>query len=338
MIDIEETDVHRQGLLPSGAHDATPTSTSSGYPRSDSAQTRNNSIVLPSKKEFAAASSDGRQIVPAESPGTPKSSWTTTATPASPTVQEGFFNAITKRLQQVESNLTLSLGYVEDISLRMRDLLQQAEQKQLTKLTMFLGELNQTVLTELRKVQDQYDQVWQSTILALESQRDQSERDIVALSTRLNVLADEVVFQKRMAIGVPIPYLSPLQEQSGTASYTAASPSSTEAHRLYTTNMATPNQQDGRGLADRYFSLDATSKSTNATIMRASEPRDIDHGDDFPSPPTTPGLPENGTYSNIHAITRDTRASSLRHPVVLHHNSRKPLPSLPEHSVPTDSS
>lgn len=49
-------------------------------------------------------------------------------------------------------------------------------------------------------MRQQYDQIWQSTVLALETQREQSDREITALGTRLNLLADELVFQKRMAI------------------------------------------------------------------------------------------------------------------------------------------
>lgn len=45
---------------------------------------------------------------------------------------------------------------------------------------------------------DKYDQLWQSTVLALESQRSHSEREMLAISTRLSFLADEVVFQRRM--------------------------------------------------------------------------------------------------------------------------------------------
>lgn len=45
---------------------------------------------------------------------------------------------------------------------------------------------------------DKYDQLWQSTVIALESQREQSELDMAAVSTRLTILADEMIFQKRM--------------------------------------------------------------------------------------------------------------------------------------------
>ncbi|GJC95472.1 sad1 unc domain protein [Colletotrichum higginsianum] len=126
-----------------------------------------------------------------------------TAAAASPTVQESFFKAVSKRLQYLESNVSLSLKYIEDQSRSLQETQLLAERKQLSRIDVFLDSLNHTVLSELRAVRQQYDQIWQSTVIALESQREQSQRETVALSSRLNILADEVVFQKRMAI-VPL--------------------------------------------------------------------------------------------------------------------------------------
>ncbi|KPM36886.1 hypothetical protein AK830_g9662 [Neonectria ditissima] len=174
--------------------------------------------------------------------GKNRTSGTGGSSTASPPVQEGFFKAITKRLHQVESNLTLSLQYVEDQARHLQESLHRTEQKQISKAQLFLENLNQTVLAELRSVREQYDQIWQSTVIALETQREQSQREIVALSARLNFLADEVVFQKRMAIvqavlllsclilvifsrGASLPYLAPLMDQaSGTPFLSSASP------------------------------------------------------------------------------------------------------------------
>ncbi|EHK21027.1 uncharacterized protein TRIVIDRAFT_171029, partial [Trichoderma virens Gv29-8] len=220
---------------------------SADSPRSNATQARDPPTTPPLKQTDSSKPAAENAQIPAESvdaagsgsgtgSGTGKPRSTSSASAATPTVQGSFFNSITKRLQQVESNLTLSLKYVEDQSRLMQDALQKTEQKQVSKLTRFLGDLNHTVLAEMRNVREQYEQIWQSTVLALESQREQSERDIVALSTRLNLLADEVVFQKRMAIvqailllsclflvifsrGVPIPYLAALQEQAAGIAY-----------------------------------------------------------------------------------------------------------------------
>ncbi|KAH0426889.1 sad1 unc domain protein [Colletotrichum camelliae] len=131
-----------------------------------------------------------------------------TIAPASPTVQESFFKAVSKRLQLLEANVTLSLKYIEDQSRSLQATQYLAERKQLSRIDSFLDSLNHTVLSELRTVRQQYDQIWQSTVIALESQREQSQRETVALSSRLNILADEVVFQKRMAIVQAILLLS----------------------------------------------------------------------------------------------------------------------------------
>lgn len=128
-----------------------------------------------------------------------QSSSTQPANP-NPTTQESFFKSVHKRLQLLESNSTLSLQYIEEQSRILRDAFSKVEKRQLGKTTTFLETLNTTVLTELRDFRHQYDQIWQSTVLELSSQREQSQHEVVALSARLSLLADEIVFQKRMSI------------------------------------------------------------------------------------------------------------------------------------------
>lgn len=119
---------------------------------------------------------------------------------ANPTTQESFFKSVHKRLQLLESNSTLSLQYIEEQSRILRDAFSKVEKRQLAKTTTFLENLNSTVLNEMHSFRSQYDRIWQSTILELSSQREQSRNDVVALTARLSVLAEEIVFQKRMAI------------------------------------------------------------------------------------------------------------------------------------------
>ncbi|RAL67768.1 hypothetical protein DID88_008496 [Monilinia fructigena] len=134
--------------------------------------------------------------------GTNKTRSTNTASGSAPlpTIQESFFKAVSRRLHLLETNSTLSLKYIEEQSKMLREAFLRVEKRQLQKTTDFLENLNSTVLTELRVFRQQYDEIWQSTVISLESQRDESRREILALSTRLNILADEVVFQKRMSI------------------------------------------------------------------------------------------------------------------------------------------
>ncbi|KAI1484255.1 UNC-like C-terminal-domain-containing protein [Daldinia eschscholtzii] len=159
--------------------------------------TASTSVVKPPSSRAAAPKSQ-----PSGSPTTPRNKTTTSTSSAAPapTVQDSFFKALNKRIQALESNTTLSLQYIESQSRFLREALARLEKRQVAKVDLFLDTLNKTVLGELREVRVQYDQIWQSTVIALETQREQSEREIVALSSRLGVLADEVIFQKRMAI------------------------------------------------------------------------------------------------------------------------------------------
>jgi len=129
-----------------------------------------------------------------------KSSSSTQAQQAAPTMQDSFFKSVQKRLQMLETNSSMSLQYVEDQSRALRDAFKKVEQRQLSRTNTFLDQLNQTVLNELRDFRQQYDQLWQSTVIELELQRERYERDNEAINTRIGILADEVIFQRRMAI------------------------------------------------------------------------------------------------------------------------------------------
>ena len=117
---------------------------------------------------------------------------------AVPVTQDSFFKSVHKRLQRLEANSTLSLQYIEEQSRILREAFTKVEKRQLSKTSTFLETLNTTVLSELREFRLQYDQIWQSTVLELSSQREQSQREVTALSQRLSLLADEILWQKRM--------------------------------------------------------------------------------------------------------------------------------------------
>ncbi|KAF1813289.1 hypothetical protein P152DRAFT_395150, partial [Eremomyces bilateralis CBS 781.70] len=130
-----------------------------------------------------------------------KSRATTTSSPQpSPTTQESFFASLHKRLQSLESNSSLSLQYIESQSRILRDAFATVEKRQLNKTTRFLAHLNSTVAAELAGFRTLYDQLWQSTVLELDSARDRQARELHAMSRRLALLADELLWQKRLAV------------------------------------------------------------------------------------------------------------------------------------------
>ncbi|KAL6921469.1 hypothetical protein ACHAPO_004832 [Fusarium lateritium] len=280
---------------------------------------------------------------------------TASGSPASPTVQEGFFKAISKRLIAVETNLTLSLKYVEDQARHMSETLQRTEQKQILKANLFFEELNRTVVAELRSAREQYEQIWQSTVIALESQREQSNREIVALSSRLNLLADEVVFQKRMAIvqavlllsclllvifsrGGSLPYLGPLVDQANIAQYDTGSPAA-RLRALYG-DVYGVDGQNAATLAARQRVFvpvtEAEEHNDSAELRRRAslvdEMRNERAEREQLSPPQTPRSADGFlSSSDLSPPPQETQSSILRHAPAIHSgNSRKPLPALPE--------
>ncbi|GAD91957.1 Sad1/UNC domain protein [Paecilomyces variotii No. 5] len=119
---------------------------------------------------------------------------------ANPTTQESFFKSVNKRLQMLESNSSLSLLYIEEQSRILRDAFNKVEKRQLAKTTTFLENLNTTVLNELKEFREQYDHVWTSVAVQFEHQRIQYHQEIQSMASQLGVLADEIVFQKRISV------------------------------------------------------------------------------------------------------------------------------------------
>jgi hypothetical protein len=166
---------------------------------------RNNSTASSAVSSTASASSSST-LAKALSNGTvsypqaqTRGSPTQPSGPA-PSTQESFFKSIHKRLLYLEANSTLSLQYIEEQSRALRDAFVKVEKRQLAKTEKFLDHLNSTVLLEVKSFRNMYDQLWQSTVIELESMKGRQKSEMEEIGTRLSLMADELVWQKRMAV------------------------------------------------------------------------------------------------------------------------------------------
>lgn len=98
----------------------------------------------------------------------------------------------------MEANATLSLQYIESQSALLRSAFSATNSQQLNKTAIFLEKLNSTVLTELTRAKADYDQLWQSTVLELHDQREESRKEREILGERVRMLAEEVIGTKRL--------------------------------------------------------------------------------------------------------------------------------------------
>ncbi|CAO2649592.1 Nn.00g069770.m01.CDS01 [Neocucurbitaria sp. VM-36] len=180
-----------------GPRDITSSPTAS---RNDSAvsSVSNSTVSTPSSSSSVKASSNSTVANPptqSQSRGSP-----TQPNAAAPSTQESFFKSIHKRLLHLEANSTLSLQYIEEQSRILRDAFVKVEKRQLAKTEKFLDHLNTTVMHELKSYRNMYDQLWQSTIIELEGMKERQKAEMGEIGTRLSLMADELVWQKRMAV------------------------------------------------------------------------------------------------------------------------------------------
>jgi len=182
-------------LLPQGPEDSTA-----------DVDTATKATALGTSNATSAASGDNANAtiaMAATSQATQTINSTRTAAsppPAQPSTQESFFKSFAKRLSQLESNSTLSLQYIEEQSRILREAFGKVEKRQVTTTTKFLSQLNDTVMADLQGFRQAYDQLWQSTVIELDGQRESYQREMFAMSSRLTMVADELVWQKRMGI------------------------------------------------------------------------------------------------------------------------------------------
>jgi hypothetical protein len=114
--------------------------------------------------------------------------------------QDSIYQTIMKRLSLLESNATLSLRYIEDQSQNMRELLHKIEKKQTNRIDVFFSEFNSTVFSQFHTFQEQYSKLLLNTMIESQTNQQRVNQDIEAMSYRLKLLADELVYQKNMGI------------------------------------------------------------------------------------------------------------------------------------------
>jgi hypothetical protein len=174
-------------------------SSSSTPPNDNTATSSTESTASASSGSSVSKISSDGTVVPPHTQSQGRGSATQPNAPT-PSTQESFFKSIHKRLQYLEANSTLSLQYIEEQSRALRDAFLKVEKRQLAKTEKFLDHLNSTVMIELKSFRNMYDQLWQSTVIELESMKERQKSEIGEIGTRLSLMADELVWQKRMAV------------------------------------------------------------------------------------------------------------------------------------------
>jgi hypothetical protein len=177
-----------------------PAASSSTTSSAQASSKSQGSAQISNSTTASSGSKSTNHTIPTTNTNRTASATVVSSQPPQPSTQESFFKSVHKRLQQLESNSTLSLKYIEEQSRILRDAFTKVEKRQVSTTSNFLANLNQTVISELQGLRTAYDQLWQSTVIELEGQRQLSQHEMLAMSARLTMVADELVWQKRMGI------------------------------------------------------------------------------------------------------------------------------------------
>lgn len=117
-----------------------------------------------------------------------------------PRTQDSFYQTIMKRLHVLEKNATLSMQYIEIQSQNLRELLGKIEKKQTLKIETFFQEFNHSIIWQLNDFQTQYSAILSATINEAERERQKNARDMIALSSRFSLIADDLMYQRRVSM------------------------------------------------------------------------------------------------------------------------------------------
>lgn len=117
-----------------------------------------------------------------------------------PRTQDSFYQTIMKRLHVLEKNATLSMQYIEMQSQNLRELLGKIEKKQTLKIETFFQEFNHSIIWQLNDFQTQYSAILSATINEAERERQKNTREMIALSSRFSLIADDLMYQRRVSM------------------------------------------------------------------------------------------------------------------------------------------
>ncbi|KAJ1935507.1 hypothetical protein GGF37_005969, partial [Kickxella alabastrina] len=114
--------------------------------------------------------------------------------------QESIFKTIMRRLTRVERNITLAYHYLEEQHLVFNLVLQQVEMNNLESMQMAIRQLNHSTARQMQSLTALSEEVWRAILYDLEEYQQKTQTEMGAMSQKLEFLAGEVLFEKRMNV------------------------------------------------------------------------------------------------------------------------------------------
>lgn len=113
---------------------------------------------------------------------------------------ESIYRAITKRLNALETNATLSLQYLDHSRQMLRETFQRMERNQRDKIGQMLRELNTSNWRQIESLKRRQQVDLQQAIFEFDMHRQQTDAERRALLAQVHILSNEVLLEKRFGI------------------------------------------------------------------------------------------------------------------------------------------
>ncbi|KAJ2362183.1 hypothetical protein IW150_007067 [Coemansia sp. RSA 2607] len=114
--------------------------------------------------------------------------------------QESIFKTIMRRLNRVERNITLAYHYLEEQHMVFNLVLQQVEMNNVENMQLAIRQLNHSTAKQMQSLTTLSEEVWRAILYDLEEYQQKTQSDMDAMSRKLEFLAEEVLFEKRMNV------------------------------------------------------------------------------------------------------------------------------------------
>lgn len=117
-----------------------------------------------------------------------------------PTTQESIYQTIMKRIALLESNATLSMQYIESQTQTLLERLLRVDKKYELKIGAFLTNLNTSVIAQFRALDDHRRRISEMVETTFNSQEAHNVYEMSKMDERLQELADDLRYQKKVGI------------------------------------------------------------------------------------------------------------------------------------------
>ncbi|WFD32611.1 hypothetical protein MSPP1_003659 [Malassezia sp. CBS 17886] len=160
----------------------------------------------------SAVSTGAASPAPSSSPASNTATGTSTRTtrssskaaasgaPGSGGGSESIFRTITKRLNALESNTSLSMQYLQMSSELLRDKLAVLEENHEARVYRLLTALNASNAARVAETTQQYDRDLRRALFEVDMHRQRSDMERMALLARVQRLTDEILYEKRWSV------------------------------------------------------------------------------------------------------------------------------------------